>query len=259
MDDEPDTPRLSQGDPAGQHDAAERDNEQDVGGTGDAGDTGKAESGPADATLAAAAVGRPHHALPGRLARQRSRRRRREQLAGALIAVLGVAVLVVAIVALRNPKRPAAAPGTITQRTSASAGARSGTAPKRSRSGHRSASTAPSHTRSSQSTSSTPTGSRSSFVGALPLIVLNDTTITGLAARAAQRFESGGWTVSLLGNLQNDILSTAAYYDPTVPNAKRTARALQRQYPTIKRVVPRFSQLPSGPIVVVLTPDYSPG
>lgn len=91
----------------------------------------------------------------------------------------------------------------------------------------------------------------------MPLIVLNNTTITGLAKRAAHRFEAGGWTVTRYDNYQNDILSTCAYYDPSDPQAEAAAQALQEQYPTIKRVKPRFPELPEGPVVVVLTPDYS--
>jgi hypothetical protein len=91
----------------------------------------------------------------------------------------------------------------------------------------------------------------------VPLIVLNNTTVTGLAQRAAQRFEQGGWTVSRYANYQNDIVSTCAYYDPADAAAKAAAEALQQQYPVIKRVKQRFAELPSGPVVVVLTPDYS--
>jgi len=92
----------------------------------------------------------------------------------------------------------------------------------------------------------------------VPLVVLNNTTIHGLAADAAHRFEAGGWTVTRSGNLTNDILSTCAYYEQGDAQAKAAAEALQRQYPTIKRVEPKFPELPDGPVVVVLTPDYSP-
>jgi hypothetical protein len=63
--------------------------------------------------------------------------------------------------------------------------------------------------------------------------------------------------VTRFDNYQNDILSTCAYYDPSVDGAEAAAQALQQQFPAIKRVKPRFAELPSGPIVVVLTPDYS--
>ncbi len=90
------------------------------------------------------------------------------------------------------------------------------------------------------------------------MIVLNNSGFTGLAAQAKQRFELGGWTVSETDeNYVNRIRSTAAYYDPSVPNARAAAELLQKQYPTIKRVVPEFDGLPAAPIVVVLTTDYS--
>jgi len=47
------------------------------------------------------------------------------------------------------------------------------------------------------------------------------------------------------------------YYDPAIPNALAAARRLQQQFPTIKRVVPRFAELPPGPLVVVLTSDFA--
>ena len=76
----------------------------------------------------------------------------------------------------------------------------------------------------------------------------------------------GGWNVTTYDeNYNNTIASTVVYYDPDVPGAHRAANALQKQYPTIKRVEPRFAPavggdpLPDGPVVVVLTADYSPG
>jgi hypothetical protein len=91
----------------------------------------------------------------------------------------------------------------------------------------------------------------------VPLVVLNNTTIHGLAAQAQQRFEAGGWTVTKTDNYQNEILSTCAYYDPSSAGAQAAATALQQQFPAIRRVKPKFDGLPAGPVVVVLTPDYS--
>ncbi len=51
----------------------------------------------------------------------------------------------------------------------------------------------------------------------VPLVVLNNTTIKGLATQAAARFESGGWKVTSSGNLTNEIISTCAYYDASRP------------------------------------------
>ena len=172
--------------------------------------------------------------------------------------MLGVIVLAVAIFALRNPKgthgaNNAAASTSMTPTTSA--------APSGAATGRRSG--APSGSAGSASGATTPVTGPSSTISLteaqqVPLIVLNNTTITGLAQQAAQRFEDAGWTVTQYGNLQNSILSTCAYFDPSDPSAKPAAKALKHEFPTIKRVRPKFPELPSGPIVVVLTPDYSP-
>lgn len=89
--------------------------------------------------------------------------------------------------------------------------------------------------------------------------MLNNTTVPGLAQQAAARFEAGGWTVTHVANFQNEIISTCAYYDPASADAKAAAQALQRQFPVIKRIKAKFAELPSGPVVVVLTPDYPGG
>jgi hypothetical protein len=155
----------------------------------------------------------------------------------------------VAIVALRDPKGHLAAgrsASSVAKQSSATAKA----APSKTTKSSHSARASSSHSTDIQAGSS---------VKSVPLIVLNNTTVSGLAKQAAQQFESGGWTVTRSDNYQNEILSTCAYYDPAVPHAKAAAEALQAQYPAIRRVKPKFPELPAGPVVVVLTPDYSTG
>jgi cytoskeletal protein RodZ len=164
-----------------------------------------------------------------------------------VVVCLGVLVLIVAIAALREPNGHVSAAQSA-RGSSSSVAKQTGT--------HASHSTAP--TRHSASRATSAPASTDAAVKQVPLVVLNNTTIHGLAQQAAQRFEAGGWTVTSYGNYQNDIVSTCAYYDPSDPRAKAAAEALQAQYPTIKRVKERFPQLPAGPVVVVLTPDYSP-
>jgi LytR cell envelope-related transcriptional attenuator len=174
--------------------------------------------------------------------------------------VLGIAVLVVAFLALRSPHHNTAAAGsqTITAThtvspsvptSSSGAGSASGSAP--SDTAFPSGSLVPSDTASSPS--------KHSAIGSQPLVVLNAVGTPHLATDAATQFENGGWTVSHIGNYTNNFLSTAAYYDPSVPGSRRAATALQRQFPFIKRVVERFAQLPPGPVVVVLWNDYTGG
>jgi cytoskeletal protein RodZ len=178
------------------------------------------------------------------VARQLARRQRRERLGGIALALLGILVLVIAVFALQHPRKNTTASATSAAHTSAA---------KPSPTQKRTSAPAP--------TSSAPTSSAStsSAPARLPLLVLNNTTITGLAERAKQTFVAGGWTVTDTGNLRNEIVSTCAYYDPSVAGAQQAAEALRAQFPAIKRVVPRFAELPAGPIVVVLTPDYVSG
>jgi hypothetical protein len=186
------------------------------------------------------------------MARQQARRRQRERIAGVFVVCVGVVVLVVAIFALREPSGHVSAGS---QHTSPSSVAKqSATQSTKNASPTKKASPT---TKSSGSAPDTTDTNSGSSVKSVPLVVLNNTTISGLAGQASTRFEDGGWTVSSHGNYQNDIVSTCAYYDPSVSGAKAAAEALQAQYPTIKRVKPKFDGLPSGPIVVVLTPDYS--
>ena len=174
-----------------------------------------------------------------------SNKRRFDRVSGSVLAVLGIAVAVVALVALRHPNgrqaRPVALRTTSTSTVTA-------TTTKTATPTARPPSTHP---------STTPGTKTSGASHPIPLIVRNSTTTTGLADTAKQRFVQGGWTVTSTGNITNDILSTCAYYDPSDPANQAAALQLQQQFPAIKRVKERFSELPPGPIVIVLTSDYS--
>lgn len=172
-----------------------------------------------------------------------ARRRRRERLAGTLLTALGVVVLVVAVVAIRHPHTSSTRAGSITASPTHHA------SPPVTH-------TASTHPASSAASHASTSSTSASAAGKLPLVVLNNTTVSGLAKQAAQTFEAGGWTVTTYGNYTNDIVSTCAYYDPAYPGAQAAAEALRAQFPAIKRDLPKFAGLPAGPIVVVLTPDY---
>jgi hypothetical protein len=167
---------------------------------------------------------------------------------------------VVSIIALNHPRDHAAKAGSSSP---TSGGLTSGlvSSPARSSSPAATSSSRPAPTHSSSASSSAgPSSSHSSGAAPkLPLVVLNNTTIQGLAAQASDTFEAGGWTVTEHANYQNDILSTCAYYDPNNPQAEASAERLRAQFPAIKRVEPQFSGLGQydSPIVVILTPDYT--
>jgi LytR cell envelope-related transcriptional attenuator len=182
------------------------------------------------------------------------------------LAALGVVVLIVALVALRDPHRSTTTANSATRtivRTvpvSPSGSLRSSGSSSHSSSAPRSTPRTSSSASSSAPSTSSSSSSRSGLTGALPLVVVNTVGTPGLASSAAAAFRAGGWTVSsLVDDARSDILSTAAYYDPSVSNAQAVATALQRQFPAIKRVVAKFGGLPAGPIVVLLTADYSSG
>ncbi len=162
--------------------------------------------------------------------------------------MLGVVVLVVALLALREPKGHVSSDtGTPRTRTVVSTVTNSPT---------------PSKASSSTRASSPPTSTSSSAatgVKAIPLIVLNNTSISGLAKTATDKLRSDGWTVTRYDNYSNNIISTCAYYDPSVTGAKAAAEALKAQYSWIQRTKERFAELPSGPVVVVLTAGISTG
>lgn len=114
-------------------------------------------------------------------------------------------------------------------------------------------------TRSSSPTSA-PAGSTSASssppaAGALPVVVLNNTRLSGLGARAAAELQAQGYTVTSVGNYRNNIVSTCAYYDPSTPGAEQAAAALQSKFSWIARTKAKFDGLPAGPVVLVLTAD----
>lgn len=88
----------------------------------------------------------------------------------------------------------------------------------------------------------------------VPITVLNNSRTTGLADRAARRFERGGWPVRLTGNFRGQVPVTTVYYDP---GFEASARAFAREFAGIARVRPRFATLPARGVVVVLTREFA--
>lgn len=174
-------------------------------------------------------------------------RRRLEFVFGVVLLLVGVSVAAIAVLALSHPASQQAA-------ASETRHAATTHAPSAAQA---SASTSTSASAGSTAADTTAGGTNSvAGSGKLPLIVLNNTSDTP-AGVAADRFRQAGWTVTDISTFEGDILSTAAYYDPNVAGADAAARQLQQQFPAIHRVKPKFDGLPEGPIVIVLTSDYS--
>jgi len=84
--------------------------------------------------------------------------------------------------------------------------------------------------------------------------VLNNSRITGLAAKAARDFAAGGWRIAATGNLSGRLPRTTVYFSP---GQEADAVTLRRQFPAIQDVAPRYAGLPGeGGLTVVVTRDY---
>jgi hypothetical protein len=88
----------------------------------------------------------------------------------------------------------------------------------------------------------------------VPVTVLNNSRIDGLADRAARRFRAAGWPVAATGNFRGTIPSTTVYYEP---GQQAAARAFAARFGEVVRVRPRFATLPARGLVVVVTRDLT--
>jgi hypothetical protein len=87
----------------------------------------------------------------------------------------------------------------------------------------------------------------------LALTVLNNSNVNKLAARAAAKFHATGWPIKDTGSFRGRIPVTTVYY---APGQQASAMLLQKEFPGIQRVRPRFDTLPGSGLTVVLTRDY---
>ena len=88
------------------------------------------------------------------------------------------------------------------------------------------------------------------------VVVLNNSTVRGLASRAAVDVRGRGWTVVEVGNVTGTTPTTTVYYRPGTAE-EAAARLLGADLRA--RVEPRLDGLPSAAdgIVLVVTSDYA--
>lgn len=86
--------------------------------------------------------------------------------------------------------------------------------------------------------------------------VFNNSTIRGLAARAARDLGAGGWTVVEVGNYARGTIPTTTVYYQEGTDQRAEAEALAAQFKV--RIEPRFPGIAdAGPgLIVVVTNDY---
>ena len=179
------------------------------------------------------------------------------RLIGALVALVGVVLLVVGVVALgggdsgSSGAAPAPSPSVATSPATPS---RASGSPSVSRSG---TTTAP-HTTVAPPARPSSTPSRQTTAARAPLTVLNNSTIRGLADRAAGEVQNRGWQVAQVGNFAGRLAATTVYYTPGDGAGQAAANELAREFPQIDQVLPRYAGLPPTPagIVLVVTKDW---
>jgi hypothetical protein len=191
----------------------------------------------------------PHAPGPRRGAHRSSR-----DLAGALVpsllAVLAVTALITALVVWRGEdpdtilRANASTDGSTTAPVSSPSGSPASTPPA-------SSPTAAASTKAAGST--TAPAKPADLVGDLEVVVLNQTGRGGLAATVAEQLRTKGWTVAHTGNFRGQVPATTVYYPP---GAKAAARAAATGLPVEPRVLPRFGNLSTTRLTVVVTDSY---
>jgi hypothetical protein len=168
-------------------------------------------------------------------------------LVPSVLAVLAVTALITSLAVWRaeDPVQPRAAASTTT----------AGTATREA------LSTAPSSTPST----TTPAGTTASPSPAeektpqpaelrdVEVVVLNQTSRGGLAGSVADVLRGKGWTVPAVGNFRGVVPATTVYY-PVGEEA--AAQAAAETLPTDPRIRPRFGNLSTSRLTVVVTDSY---
>jgi hypothetical protein len=180
------------------------------------------------------------------------------RLVGTLVALVGVVLLVVGAVALGggDPGSSGAAPAPSPSAVTPSPSPSPSSSPSSSAAG-------PSATEGTPSGGSTrtitlvpprpsPTPARTTSVARAPLTVLNNSTIKGLADRAAGEAQNRGWQVAQVGNFAGRLAVTTVYYTPGDTAGQAAAAELAREFPQIDQVLPRYAGLPPTPAGIVL-------
>lgn len=179
-------------------------------------------------------------------------------LAGALVpSLLAVAAVVALITALavwqsEEPSRPGAVAAATQQALREGRSDPAASAPTPSSPATTTAPPAGSAT-GSPTTGSTETAADPVDRSSVEVVVLNQTSRSGLAGSVAERLRDVGWTVPAVGNFTGIVPATTVYYPP---GAQQAALAVARDLPTEPRTRPRFGNLSTTRLTVVVTDSY---
>ena len=101
----------------------------------------------------------------------------------------------------------------------------------------------PTHTHSHHATASPEP------VRTAPVVVFNQTGVSGLAATFAGKLTQKGWHVTAVDNWVGTVPSSTVYYRP---GGEAAARTLQHDFPVIGRLRPAVTGMPTSGLTVIL-------
>ncbi|MEP6761451.1 MAG: LytR C-terminal domain-containing protein [Sporichthyaceae bacterium] len=183
---------------------------------------------------------------------RRGAHRSSRDIAGAvvpsLLAVLAVTAMITALYVWRGESHDTTTPAIATTKSSsAPASSATGTPKATTKTASKPAVSAATRT------ATTATTKPAARVGDLEVVVLNQSSRKGLAGTVAQRLRDKGWKVALTGNFRGQVTATTVYYPP---GAQADAEAAAAGLPTTPRVRPRFGNLSTSRLTVVVTDSY---
>ncbi len=115
-----------------------------------------------------------------------------------------------------------------------------------------SSTTTASPTATSQTTTTAPTTTAASDK-AVPVRVLNNSTVAGLAATTANQLTSEGWTIAETGNYPGGVIAKTTVYYGNSPGEQAAAQQIADQLGAAAE--PRFAGIASSPpgVIVIVT------
>jgi cytoskeletal protein RodZ len=178
----------------------------------------------------------------------RPRRDVTRALLPSLLAILAVTALITALYVWRgeDTKPPSSAAATSSATTTATPD------PGASASASATPTSPPAASASATSAPATKAG-ETPQTPAIAVVVLNQTTQGGLANVVADRLRARGWTVAGVGNFRGAVPATTVYYPE---GAQAQAEAAASSLPTPARTRPRFGNLSTTRLTVVVTDSY---
>lgn len=104
------------------------------------------------------------------------------------------------------------------------------------------------------------TSAGASSPAVVPVTVLNNSELAGLASRVATELEAGGWPIAeLLNYSETQVAATTVFFTPGNAAEEAAAQALAAQFPDISGgAEPRFEGLDGSGLTVAAVGDWVP-